>query len=211
MIIAFSILDVNKNELKDKIKEFTKINPNNYIHFDVMDGVFVKHKNDDFKYIEEVAKLTKLFKDIHFMTKDPIKHIDKCKKMGMDQITIHYEAMSKGDLINTIKKIKDNNIKVGLSIKPNTPVSLIKKYLFLLDSVLIMSVEPGKGGQEFIESSLDKIKELSNLQKDNHYLIAVDGGINDKNIKKVKDAGADVAVIGSYFLKNGFDKKMFNL
>lgn len=121
---------------------------------------------------------------------------------GSTFVTFHYEATS--DVMSTINLIKNNNTKVGISIKPNTPVEVLDMYLPFIDLVLVMSVEPGKGGQTFMESSLDKIKYLNEQRINNKYsyIIEVDGGINDKTIKLVKEAGCDVVVVGSYLMNS---------
>ena len=135
------------------------------------------------------------------MIEHPQNYIDAFAKAGSDYITFHIEADC--DAKEVIDKIHSLNIKAGLSIKPGTSVDVIKPYLPYLDMVLVMSVEPGFGGQSFMDNSIPKISELKRLREENdyNYLISVDGGINDKTIKLVANAGVDVAVVGSYLFK----------
>lgn len=200
MIVSLSILNIEKSKRFEKIKDFMRVK-SNWIHFDVMDGQFVENKTFEYEVVKEIGEYCDFFKDVHLMTYNPDEFLDEYKNAGTDQITFHYESVEKECVIPIINKIKELGMKVGISIKPNTSVEEIEEYLPLLDLVLVMSVEPGKGGQKFMESSLDKIKILKNKQKNNHYLISVDGGINNETSKLVKEAGADVAVVGTYLTK----------
>ena len=135
------------------------------------------------------------------MISEPQKYCDEFIKSGANLIVFHIEAMeNKEETLQLISHIKEQNVQVGISIKPNTPVDAINDYLALLDVVLVMSVEPGFGGQSFKEIALDKIKDLASRRKDNNYnyLIEVDGGINETTGKQCKEAGVDVLVAGSY-------------
>ena len=151
-------------------------------------------------FIKSIRSLTDKTFDTHLMIIDPIKYIKQFAEAGSNYITFHVEATS--DVMVTINLIKSYNVKPGISIKPNTKVEEIKKYLPYVDQVLVMSVEPGFGGQGFMPNSIDKVKELYNLRKENNYnyLINIDGGINDKTIELVKDY-IDMAVVGSYITK----------
>ena len=202
MIISLSILNIEKENRKTKIEQFSSYSSNNWIHFDVMDGKFVENKTFAYEVVNEVGKYCSLFKDVHLMTYEPDKYLKEYKKAGTDQITFHYESVDKKNILNIINKIKSYDMKVGMSIKPNTRVEEIEEYLPHLDLVLVMSVEPGKGGQKYLENSTEKIKRLKEKQKDNHYLISVDGGINDITSKIVKQAGADIVVVGTYLTRN---------
>ena len=204
MIISPSLLSANFANLEKDIAsiEATKAE---WLHYDVMDGHFVPNISFGYSILGDVKKITKLFLDVHLMISDPLKYLDEFVKNGADLITFHYECYEdKAKVLETIKKIKEANVKVGLSIKPNTTVSEIEEYLPLLDLVLVMSVEPGFGGQSFMANSLDKIASLRQLIDSNHYdcLIEVDGGINQDTAKKVKSVGCDVAVAGSYVFKH---------
>lgn len=168
----------------------------NYIHVDLMDGGFVLNKNFT---IDEITKLlSKHVKplDVHLMTFDPIIYIDELSKLKPEFITFHVEATK--DIIKTIEKIKNYNIKIGLAIKPSTDLYELMPYLPLIDLVLIMSVEPGAGGQKFIMGSVSKLNELIKIRQDNNlnFKIEMDGGINKDTIKYVMDL--DIVVSGSY-------------
>lgn len=179
----------------------------NYIHVDLMDGGFVPTKNFT---INEVTRLLKNHEkplDIHLMTFDPLIYINDLAKLKPEYITFHLEATK--DIVKTIELIKRNNIKVGLSIKPNTDILELMPYLTLIDLVLIMSVEPGQGGQKFIYTSVDKLHDLLKIRKENNlnFKISMDGGINDDTIKLVQ--GLDIVVSGSYICKsNNYEEQI---
>lgn len=199
MIISPSILSADFKKLESSISE-VKNAP--FLHIDIMDGEFVP--NISFGPMVQ-AQIRPSFKeqvfDTHLMIEHPQNYIEAFAKAGSDYITFHIEADC--DAKEVIDKIHSLNIKAGLSIKPGTSVDVIKPYLPYLDMVLVMSVEPGFGGQSFMDNSIPKISELKRLREENdyNYLISVDGGINDKTIKLVANAGVDVAVIGSYLFK----------
>ena len=194
MKISASFLSI-KEDLKNNIKKLDNSNID-YLHLDIMDNIFVPNITWSFNEINELLDGTNKSKDVHLMVKDVIKYIDDYSKLNPEFITFHLEAVD--NVLEIINYIKSKNIKVGISIKPNTTVENLKEYLPLIDLVLIMSVEPGFGGQIFIESSLDKIEELYNIRENNNYnyLIEVDGGINSDNIKRLNKC--DIAVVGSY-------------
>ena len=202
MIIAFSFLSLLDKNYKESIIKFNSLDNNNWLHYDVMDGKFVSNSTFSCELIKEVSNYNTLFNDVHLMIDDPLFNIDRYINTGADMLTFHYEASYKEDIIRIIEKVKNAKLKVGISIKPSTSINVLDEYLPYLDYVLIMSVEPGKGGQQFMESCIEKIKYLKNEQSKHHYLIGVDGGINDKTSKLVKLAGADVVVIGSYLANN---------
>lgn len=202
MKIAFSFLSILNDDYKKYIVNFGKMDKENWLHFDVMDGLFVPNYTFNSTLVKKINEYNNLFSDVHLMISDVENNLDSYIDAKVNQITFHYEASEKDKIIPLIKKIKNNNIKVGLSIKPDTHVTVLNEYLGLLDYVLIMSVEPGKGGQTFIENSLEKISYLSSYKGKYNYLIGVDGGINDKTSKLVKDAGADVVVVGTYLVNN---------
>lgn len=184
-----------KNEL-DEIKDLVK-----YIHIDVMDGDFVPNLTFGAKFVKDFRKhYSKNLFDVHLMISNPLKYIKDFADAGSDIITFHYE--SKSDVWDTINKIKECGKKVGLSIKPGTKVEEIMDYLPELDLVLVMSVEPGFGGQKFMPSAIAKIKMLDELRKNTNYsyLIEVDGGINKDTVVDVRDAGVDMVVAGSYVM-----------
>ncbi len=199
MIISPSILSADFKRLETSIKE-VKQAP--FLHIDIMDGEFVP--NISFGPMVQ-AQIRPSFKeqvfDTHLMLKHPQNYVEAFAKAGSDYITFHVEADC--NAMELIEKIHSLNVKAGISIKPGTDVEAIKSYLPYLDLVLVMSVEPGFGGQSFMDSSLAKIENLKRLKEENNYkyLISVDGGINDKTIKLVSSAGVDVAVVGSYLFK----------
>lgn len=176
-----------------------------YLHFDVMDGKFVPNTSFSASDLGKINLEHKLINDVHLMVFDPINYVDDYAKFNADIITIHFEAFNKKeDLLKTISCIKEKNIKVGLSIKPKTEVNEIKEYLSIVDLVLVMSVEPGFGGQSFMMDSLKKIRDLQGFKEKLglNYLIEVDGGINKETGKLAKEAGADILVAGSFIFKN---------
>lgn len=171
-----------------------------YIHVDLMDGGFVPTKNFT---IEEVVKLLKHHDkplDIHLMTFDPLIYIEDLATLQPDFITFHVEATK--EIIKTIEAIKRKNIKVGLTLKPTTDILELMPYLSFIDLVLMMSVEPGAGGQSFIPTSIDRLKELQKIREENNlqFKISMDGGINKDTIKELK--GLDIAISGSYVCKS---------
>lgn len=170
-----------------------------YLHLDIMDGIFVNNKN------EAINITNKKPLDVHLMVNDVYKYIDIYKNLNPLFITFHYEAVT--DILEVVNYIKKFNIKVGLSIKPSTKVEEIIPYLPYLDLVLVMSVEPGQGGQSFIMDTVDKIKKLKELK--GNYLIEVDGGINDNTINLVNDA--DIIVVGSYITSGDYEERIRNL
>lgn len=199
MKVAPSILSANFNNLIEEIKSCKGAE---FIHVDVMDGHFVPNITIGACVIKNLKKETDKLLDVHLMITDPYKYAIDFVKAGADIITFHYESDS--DVLETIKLIKSYGVKVGLSIKPKTDVSVLLPYLKDLDLVLVMSVEPGFGGQSFIPSALDKIKTLSKLKKEEgySYLIEVDGGINQETAKMVALCGNEVVVAGTYIFKS---------
>lgn len=171
------------------------------IHFDVMDGHFVPNLSYGVPVLKSLKKYSRLPMDVHLMITDPLEYVDKFADAGADIITFHAEA--NGNPEEIIEKIHSRGIKAGVSVKPKTPVSVIYPYLDKLDMALVMTVEPGFGGQGFMYDMLPKIKELRN-KLDSMGLatdIEVDGGITDSTAPLVKEAGANVLVSGSYLYK----------
>ena len=195
-ILAPSMLSADFKELGKEIKTIEE-NGAKYLHFDVMDGIFVPSISFGMPVLKSIRPGTNLVCDVHLMITEPIRYVEEFAKAGADLITIHLEACE--DVDATIAKIKACGCKVGVSIKPNTPVSALQPYLEKVDMILIMSVEPGFGGQKFIPSSLEKIAETkamidaSGLNID----IQVDGGIYTHNVEEVLKAGANIIVAGS--------------
>lgn len=196
MKVSPSILACDFSILKEEIDSI--VVASDYLHIDVMDGSFVPNITFGPGLIKDIRKHYDIVFDVHLMISNPIDYIDDFANAGSDIITFHFESNS--DVLETINKIKSLNKKVGLSIKPKTKLEEIIPYLKYLDLVLIMSVEPGFGGQKFDSSSLEKITKLKEikLNENMNYEIEVDGGINDQTIDLVKAAGVEVVVAGSY-------------
>ena len=201
MLISPSILSVKKEDYLKVFKTFTD-NGITMIHLDVMDGKFVLNTTYDANEVEKINKQTNAILDTHLMINTPETEIMSYILAGSDIITFHYEACK--NIKETIKLIKNHGVKCGISVKPNTKIDVLNPYLKDLDLVLVMSVEPGFGGQKFMPSALDKIKYLKDIKdKHNfHYLIEVDGGINVNTAKLVKDVGCDVIVVGTYLMNS---------
>lgn len=195
MILSPSFLSCDFTKLKEEI---ISVKNAKWLHFDVMDGKFVKNITYNHEMVKTIKGFSKQFFDVHLMIETPEKYFNDYVFAGADLVTFHYEAVE--DIFGLIKSIKEKNILVGISIKPDTDVRVLDEYLPDLDLILIMSVEPGKGGQKFISESVDKIKYLAEKRSifNYKYLIEVDGGINLETAKTVKDAGCDVIVVGSF-------------
>lgn len=185
-------------------KEIEMINRSeaDWIHLDVMDGVFVPNISIGFPVMEQFAKIVEKPLDAHLMVVEPEKFISRFRDMGIHSLTVHYEACT--HLHATIKKIKGAGIKAGVVLNPATPVELLTDILEDIDMVLVMSVNPGFGGQDFIPRSVDKVRRLKKMITDRNLdiLIEVDGGINMETGKRMTDAGADVLVAGNYIFKS---------
>lgn len=188
----------------------------NYFHIDVMDGEFVEDNTTDkmHKYSNYIKQISTLPIDVHLMVNDVKKYIDEYVGVAPRIITFHLEAIKdKKEIMNTINYIKECNCKVGISIKPETKLEEIYEFLPYIHLVLIMTVEPGKGGQELIESTLDKIRKLKRYMIENNIDIDIeaDGGINTNNANILKEAGVDIIVAGSAILKSENYKKTVDL
>ncbi len=194
--IAPSLLSANFACLK---QEIDKIEAAEWIHYDVMDGHFVPNISFGYSILNDIAKVSDLYLDVHLMIEKPMQYVDAFIKSHASLITAHIEAFHHEQEVKTfIQYVHDQGVHVGLSVKPNTPISSIQQYLDDLDLVLVMSVEPGFGGQTFQEQALSKIHELCQLKQNRHYLIEVDGGINATTGQLCREAGVDVLVAGSY-------------
>ncbi len=195
MKIALSILTLDFSNVENKFKDLaSKVD---YIHMDIMDAEFVPNISFGYGIVGNLRKLTDKPFDTHLMMMHPQNYIKQFAAAGSQYITFHVEADC--DVLSTIKLIKENNVKAGISIKPKTSVEEIEKYLPYVDMVLVMSVEPGFGGQKFMPSAIEKVKKLNELKKANeyNYLINIDGGINGDTAPSIADY-VDLAVSGSY-------------
>lgn len=196
-IVAPSILSIDFNKLQNAV-EIINNSEAGWVHLDIMDGVFVPNLSFGFPIIEAVSKIAQKPMDAHLMVVEPDKYIDRLAKLGVTHMTVHYEACP--HLHRTVQMIKKAGMKAGVSLNPHTPVSLLEEIITELDLVLIMSVNPGFGGQSFIESSCDKIARLKELisRKQARTLIQVDGGVNLETGKRLIESGANVLVAGSF-------------
>lgn len=203
--ISPSILAADFTKLGEDIASVEKAGAE-MLHLDVMDGIFVPNISFGIPVIASARKVSGMFFDTHLMINEPIRYVGDFAKAGADLITVHAEACS--DVKKTLEAIHALGVKVGLSIKPATPVSAIEDYLEYCDLVLVMSVEPGFGGQKFMPIAPEKIAELSKIKSEKHfsYEIEVDGGINEETAKLCTAAGATVLVAGSSVFGNA-DRK----
>jgi ribulose-phosphate 3-epimerase len=204
MKIGVSIL--NSKDLKRDLELLNNTNCD-YFHIDVMDNKFVTNKNDPYDILKYYENLYNKRLDVHLMCEKPLSYIDKYINLNTEFITFHVEI--KEDIEKIIKHIKEYGIKVGLAIKPSTDIRFIEPFIDDIDLVLLMSVEPGYGGQKFLMSSETRIKELKDLIKDKNILISVDGGIDNITKKYVKEA--DILVSGSYILKGNYEERIESL
>jgi ribulose-phosphate 3-epimerase len=200
IIISPSILGGSFANMQDTIKLIDRSKAE-YIHFDVMDGDFVPNLTFGPQFISNVRSFSKKIFDVHLMINRVGKFLDDYMKAGSDIITFHLEIDE--DINELITKIKNNNIKCGIAIKPATPWEDLKPYLDNIDQIIIMTVEPGFGGQKFMDDQLSKIAQLKKYLVDNQYQIdlEIDGGVNFETGKKCIDAGANILVAGSFLFK----------
>lgn len=205
-IIAPSLLAADFTNLQREI-EMLNSSDAQWLHLDIMDGVFVPNITFGMPVIKQMRKHSKKIFDVHLMITKPERFIEDFAKAGADILVVHYEACT--HLHRTIQLIKDNGMKAGVSLNPHTPVATLSEVIADLDVVLVMSVNPGFGGQKFIENTYSKIRELNELKKIKHSkaLIEVDGGVNTNILPKLEKAGASVFVAGSFVFNSDNPKK----
>ena len=199
IIVAPSILSADFANLKDDIRIAEEYGAD-WIHVDVMDGHFVPNLTVGACVVRDIKKITKLPLDVHLMIDSPDRYTDDFIKAGSDIITFHYEVLKEKSL-DLVEKLHKNGIKAGISIKPKTEVNEIKHLINKVDLVLVMTVEPGFGGQKFMPDCALKIKQIKELSKKD-LIIEVDGGINDETAKLCKEYGANALVAGNYIYKS---------
>jgi len=201
MIVSPSVLSADFANLQRDV-EMLNASEAQWIHIDIMDGVFVPNISFGIPVTAAIAKHAKKVMDVHLMIVNPDAYIEDFKNAGAEYLTVHYEACT--HLHRTIQSIRQHGMKAGVALNPHTPVSVLKDVLSELDLVLIMSVNPGFGGQKFIERTYDKITELKAMIVEGGYstLIEVDGGVNGENAPLLKAAGADALVAGNYVFKH---------
>ncbi len=205
--LAPSILAADFTILGEQIGHLEKAGAE-YLHIDVMDGMFVPSISFGMPVIASIRKTTNLFFDVHLMVEEPIRFLEAFKEAGADLITVHAEACK--HLHRTVSRIKELGLKAGVSINPATPVSVLEYVLEELDMVLIMTVNPGFGGQSFIDATLPKIEVLKKMiQKTGKEIdIQVDGGISVQNVERVMNAGANVIVAGTSIFRGDIENNV---
>ncbi|MCG7419853.1 ribulose-phosphate 3-epimerase [Macrococcus epidermidis] len=201
MKVAPSLLSCNFLNLQQEIKRLEEAGVD-YIHFDVMDGNFVPNISFAFPILNQIRQVTDLTIDTHLMVQDPERYIQTFAEAGSDIITIHVEATN--HIHRAVQMIHATGKKAGVTLNPGTPIESVVPVLKDVDLVLVMTVNPGFGGQQFIENGIEKIKFLKDYKEKHHlnYEIEVDGGVNKDTAKTCIEAGADVLVAGSYFFKH---------
>ncbi len=204
--ISASILNANLLSLGSVVHELESAGAD-MLHFDVMDGLFVNNISFGLPVLSAISAATEMFQDVHLMINDPLKYVKAFADAGADLITFHYESDS--DPAATIAAIRETGCKVGMSIKPGTPAQVLAPYIHDLDLVLIMTVEPGFGGQGYIMEMNEKIAQTRRMIKDTgrEIMLEVDGGINSETAAIAAAAGADLFVVGSYLFREGSPEK----
>ncbi len=211
-IVSPSLLSLDFTQMNLQIKRAET--SATWFHYDVMDGVFVDNISFGPGILKQISNVSDNFMDVHLMIVDPVKYFEDFIKAGADAITVHVECFEEvEDGIKAIEKLHEMGVKAGISLRPSTPIETAIPYLKFVDLVLVMSVEPGFGGQKFIPSSLERIEQFDELRKLNQYgyKISVDGGINEETGKACREKGADVLVAGSYVFGGDIEKRVLSL
>ena len=213
IIVAPSLLSLDYMDAKTQLKRL-EVAGAKWLHYDVMDGVFVDNISFGPMILKQVSRVSDLFLDVHLMIVNPEKYVDAFIEAGADQITFHVESFKSAELgVQIVRNTLKKGVKVGITARPKTAMEAVLPYLKYVDLVLVMSVEPGFGGQAFIPESLDRIKEYVELRSLNqyNYLISVDGGVNGETAAQAKQAGVDALVAGSYVFSEDIEKAIQTL
>lgn len=202
-IISPSALSIDFSQLSKQVDEFNQ-SAAEYLHFDVMDGHFVPNLTFGPDILKGMKKLSSKVMDVHLMVSDPVFYANVFVKAGADIITFHQETVSDEVGLSLVETLHEQKIKAGVTLKPNTPVEALLPYLDTVDMVLVMSVEPGFGGQSFMADMLEKVRFLKRYREVHKlsYTIEIDGGINAETGTMAKEAGCDILVAGSYVFKH---------
>jgi len=200
-IISPSMLSADFNHLAEEI-EMINQSEADWFHLDIMDGVFVPNISFGLPIVAHINKLAKKPLDVHLMIVEPDRYIEDFKKAGADYLTVHYEACT--HLHRTVQKIKSEEMKAGVSLNPHTPIAVLEDIVQDIDLVLLMSVNPGFGGQKFIENTYSKITQLREIasRKNPNLIIEIDGGVDSSNANKLIETGANALVAGSFVFKS---------
>lgn len=213
IIVAPSLLSLNYMDSKTQLKRL-EVAGAKWLHYDVMDGVFVNNISFGPAILKQVSKTSDLFLDVHLMIVNPEKYVDAFIEAGADQITFHVESFDSAEVgVQVVRSAIKKGVKVGITSRPKTALESVLPYLKYVDLVLVMSVEPGFGGQSFMPSSLERIAQFVELRSLNqyNYLISVDGGINAETATLAKQAGVDALVAGNYVFSEDIEKAIQSL